>query len=256
METFYIIYFFIVGTIFGSFYNVVGYRLPNGMSIIKPGSHCPDCNHKLSPLELIPILSYIIQGGKCKNCKKKIPLFYPIFEALTGILFVITYLVFGLTWELLIGITFISVLVVVILSDYKYMIIPDELLLVGGLLIIIEKFFINGISDVGNSLLSGFIAALVILAIKLLGDFIFKKESMGGGDIKLMFFIGLCLPFPIAILPIFIGTFIALPISIIIFVIKKDNMLPFGPYLSMGALILFLYQIAANDLYQFMLNIY
>ena len=73
MELYYLIVFFIFGLIFGSFYNVVGYRLPNNMSLINPSSHCPKCNHKLGPFELIPVFSYLFQGGKCKNCKIKFP---------------------------------------------------------------------------------------------------------------------------------------------------------------------------------------
>ena len=75
-----IVLFFIFGTIFGSFYNVVGYRIPKGESLLYPSSHCTKCNHKLSPLELIPIFSFLIQGGKCRKCKDKISWFYPIFE--------------------------------------------------------------------------------------------------------------------------------------------------------------------------------
>ena len=76
METYYLFVFFIFGLVFGSFFNVVGYRLPLKMSLIKPASHCPQCDHKLTALELIPVFSYLFQGGKCKNCGKKIPIFY------------------------------------------------------------------------------------------------------------------------------------------------------------------------------------
>ena len=255
METLYIIYFFICGTVFGSFYNVVGYRVPKGMSIIHPGSHCPSCNHKLTSIELIPILSYIIQGGKCKNCKTHIPMFYPCFELMTGLLFVVAYLIFGLTWQLLIAVTFLSILIIVILSDFKYMIIPDELLLVGIIMIIAEKSLLFSSTTAFNALISGIVAFAVMLFIQLLGDFIFKKESLGGGDIKLMFFIGLCLPLPISVLPIFLGTFIALPISIIMMIIKKDHMLAFGPYLSVAAIALFLLQVTSESFYQIILKL-
>ena len=86
---------FILGLVFGSFYNVVGYRLPNNMSIAFPASHCPNCNHKLKFYELIPVLSYIFLKGKCSSCKKRISIFYPFFELLTAILFTISYLIFG-----------------------------------------------------------------------------------------------------------------------------------------------------------------
>ena len=88
-----IIGLFILGTIFGSFYNVVGYRIPKGESILYPSSHCPKCNHELKAYELIPILSFVFLGGKCKKCKSKISFFYPIFELLTGIGFSVSYLV-------------------------------------------------------------------------------------------------------------------------------------------------------------------
>ena len=90
----YSIMIFIIGICFGSFFNVVGYRLPNDMSIIYPPSHCTNCNHKLGALELIPILSYIFQKGRCKHCHEKISLFYPMFELLTGVLFVLGYLAY------------------------------------------------------------------------------------------------------------------------------------------------------------------
>ena len=256
METFYIIYFFIVGTVFGSFCNVAGDRIPNGMSIIKPSSHCDNCNHKLKAIELIPIISYLFQRGRCKNCKIKLSIEYPIFEALTGILFALSYVVFGFNLEIIIALTFISILIIVMISDYHYMVIPDIVMLYGIVLIIVEQYIIYDLNTVINSIISGLVAYGVMWLTKLLGDTIFKKESLGVGDIKLMFFIGLCLPLPISILPIFIGSLIALPISIIILIYKKNNMLPFGPYLSMAAIILFLLQISWNDFYNFMINLY
>ena len=136
--------FFMIGAIFGSFYYVVAYRIPKGESIIYPSSHCPNCNHKLGPLELIPIFSYLFQLGKCKNCKQKISIFYPLFEIACGLLFGFSYLLNGLDWNLFICITFVSMIMIVILSDYYYMIIPDSVLIVFSCLLIIEMFFING----------------------------------------------------------------------------------------------------------------
>ena len=119
---------FILGLCFGSFFNVVGYRLPNKMSISYPPSHCPNCNHKLGPLELIPVLSYIFQFGKCKHCKEKISIFYPIFELLTGILFVLCYLSYKEVYPEILYIVFAclftSSIIIIMISDIKYMIIP------------------------------------------------------------------------------------------------------------------------------------
>ena len=88
-----IISLFIIGTIFGSFYNVVGYRVPKGQSLLYPSSHCPKCNHSLKPLELVPVLSFVFLKGKCFNCKTQISLFYPIFELITGIAFSVSYII-------------------------------------------------------------------------------------------------------------------------------------------------------------------
>ena len=127
MEIYYAIVLFVFGTIFGSFYNVVGDRVADGKSIIYPPSHCPKCKHRLTPLELVPILSYLFQGGKCKNCKCKIPLFHPLYEIFVGVLFMFSYISFGFTGDLVIAITFVSMLAIIIVSDYYYMIIPDEM---------------------------------------------------------------------------------------------------------------------------------
>ena len=126
MKIYFTIVFFLLGTILGSFYNVVGYRLCKNESIIKPGSHCPKCNHKLSFLELIPVLSYIFLKGRCKVCKEKISLFYPLIELFTGLLFATCFYSFGFSYDLIIGLALVSLLSIVIVSDVNFYIIPDE----------------------------------------------------------------------------------------------------------------------------------
>lgn len=242
MELYYAIVLFVFGTIFGSFYNVVGDRVADGKSIIYPPSHCPKCKHRLTPLELVPIFSYLFQGGKCKNCKCKIPLFHPLYEIFVGLLFMFSYISFGFTGDLVIAITFVSMLAIIIVSDYYYMIIPDEILIFFGVTLALEVLLINGIDAFGISLLSGIISFGVMFLIKLFGDFIFKTESMGGGDIKLLFFLGFILGWPQALLSIFLGSIIGLPISLIVLKIKNTNIIPFGPFLALGAIIILLTQ--------------
>ncbi|MDD2489754.1 MAG: prepilin peptidase [Bacilli bacterium] len=233
--------FFIFGLIMGSFYNVVGYRLPQGMSILKPSSHCPKCKKKLTIWELIPVFSYLWQNGKCTKCKTKISLFYPVIEALTGILFVICYLIFGLSMEVLVAMIFVSVLLVSTISDLKYMIIPDEILLLGGIMLFITRLTME--YRFINLILMAIIPFIVLYLIKLLGDFLFKKESLGGADIKLMVIFGLVLGWESTILTIFLASFIALPISLIVLNKYKTNVIPFGPFLSIAALITYFQQI-------------
>lgn len=243
MDIYYMIVFFIFGTIFGSFYNVVGDRLPEGKSIVKPSSHCPKCDHKLTPLELIPIFSYLLQGGKCKNCGSKIPIMHPLFELASGILFALAYYSFKLTPQLLIALTFISILLIIFISDIEYMIIPDEVLIIGLIILSIEKLFIFGFSDLLYSIFNGLICFILMYLLKKLGDFLFKKESMGGGDIKLLFVFGFVLGWPMAIVSIFLGSIVGLPISLIVVLKKLPHEIPFGPLLSLGAVIILLLQI-------------
>lgn len=243
MDIYFCFVFFVLGTILGSFYNVVGYRLPRGESIIYPPSHCPNCNHQLKPWELIPIVSFILQGGKCTSCHKKISLYYPIFEAVCGLLFMFAYLSYGFTLDLIIPLTFISMLIIIMVSDYYYMIISDEVLVVFGIAIIIEQALIYGISTVPMMLVNGLISFIIMFLLKLFGDFLFKKESMGGGDIKLLLIFGLVLGWSNALFAIILGAFVGLPISMAILAMKKTHIIPFGPFLSVGALIILLFKL-------------
>jgi len=224
----------------GSFYNVVGYRIPKGESLLYPPSHCTKCNHKLGPLELIPIFSFLLLGGKCRKCKDKISWFYPLFEFSSGVLFAISYLVFGISLECLYSIVFVSMLLILIISDYQTMIIPDSVLIVSSALLIIIKFFMTNIEVVGISLLHALASFIFMLLLKLLGDFLFKKESMGGGDIKLLAVFGFVLGFPMSVVTVFLSAFIALPISLIILKLKKTHEIPYGPFLAIAAIIIFL----------------
>ncbi len=252
MNYLFCIFFLLLGMILGSFYNVVGWRLPKGESIIYPPSHCPNCNHQLKILDLIPVFSFILQRGKCRYCKNKIAWYYPVFEFLCGIVFMLCYLVFGITPELLKALTFVSMLIIIMVSDFNYMIIPDEVLLFFGCLLALEIGIIDGYKVLISSLINGLIAFVVMYLLKTLGDFMFKKESMGGGDIKLMFIFGLVLGAPLAIISIFIGSLVGLPISLILLSKNSEHIVPFGPYLSIGAIIILLLNIDFNTLINFL----
>jgi len=235
--------FFMLGAILGSFYYVVAYRIPKGESIISPPSHCPNCNHRLGPLELVPIFSWLFQGGKCKNCKCKISIFYPLFEIVCGLLFGFAFLSYGFSLELIIVLSFISMIVIIILSDIYYMIISDGVLIFFGLSIFIEMIFIYDIKYALMHLLYGLISFVIMYSLKLLGDFIFKKESMGGGDIKLLFVFGLMFGWQMSIVSIFLAAIIGLPISLILMKKDSDHVIPFGPYLGIASLIIVLFKI-------------
>lgn len=238
LTTIYSLFFFISGTIFGSFYNVVGYRVPQKKSIVFPPSHCTSCNNRLKTLELIPIFSYLFLGGKCKNCKSEVSIMYPFMELFTGLLFFLSYLVFGLSLELIISLLFVSLSTIVIVSDLRYMIIPNEIIIIFYILILGSRLILNGTYDITNVILDSLLPFLFLYFIKIFGDKLFKKETLGGGDVKLMLIIGLLLGWGNGIISIFIGTFIAFPIAIYYYFKDKEHMLPFGPYLCIGALLI------------------
>lgn len=234
------VYIFIIGLLFGSFYNVVGMRLPNNESIIFPGSHCENCNHKLSWYENIPLFSYILLKGKCKSCHAKISVWYPAIELFTGMLFLISYYVFGLTTEFFISIIISSLVSIIFVSDINYYIILDSPLIIGSILIIIIKLISFGLKEALISIGSGLLVFGVMYLIMLLGNFIFKKESLGGGDIKLSFVAGLVLGPKLGIMYIVFGAFLAFPYAMYITIRNKENMLPFGPFLISSLLIIYL----------------
>ncbi len=239
MEVYYSIIIFIFGLLFGSFYNVVGFRLPKNLSIISPGSFCPKCNHELKWYELIPVFSYIFLAGKCKCCKNKISLFYPCTELITGILFMFSYLFFGFSGEFIISLMIVSYLMIVIVSDINYLIIPDEVTLFFVIATTIVKFVAFGLGDTLYSLLSALLLFIAMYLIMLIGNKLFKKESLGGGDIKLMFFVGLVIGPIEGLFSLFLSSLIALPISLLLYWKNKSTIVPFGPFILIALIMIY-----------------
>lgn len=244
MTLYYTIIFFIIGTVFGSFYNVVGYRLPKNESVLKPKhSYCPKCHHQLTSLELIPVLSFLFQKGKCKNCRAPISFFYPFIELLTGALFAVSFYSFGFSYELVIALMLSSLFSIVIVSDLNYLIIPDEVTVIAAVVISIVTFLNKGIEDGLIALGSGVLLFAIMYFIMLLGNFLFKRESLGGADVKLMFVAGLSLGPILGIIVIFLSSVIALPVSLILYVVNKEKVIPFGPFIVASILMLFLLKV-------------
>ena len=267
MVVYYSIVVFLFGLLFGSFYNVVGYRIPNNMSIVKPGSFCPKCKHELKWYELIPVFSFIIQGGKCRKCKCKISFFYPIIELLTGTLFLISYLIFGISGEFVIGILTSSFLVIVIVSDFNYLVISDEVTLFFSAASIILQFILFGFSMFLSALVYGFLLFSMMYFIMLFGSTLMKEEALGGGDVKIMFFVGTVLSVinPIVVtdfstyallincfFEIFVASCIAAPFAILNYFSKKERVVPFGPFILLASLILFF---TSFNILDFLLNL-
>ena len=234
-----IVIFFIMGLIFGSFYNVVAYRLSNNISLINPvRSMCPNCKKELGILELIPIFSYVFLKGKCSICKEKISLFYPFIELLTGINFALSYYLSGFSIDLLIMLILFSYFSIVIYSDFKYMIIPDEVTIVTVILtlilIVIKGLYLN--------ILVGFISFLSTYLFAKIISLILKKDAMGGGDIKLMFFVGLLLNYN-ALLAFFISSFLAFPAAFYVTLKNKNSKIAFGPFILLATIIIYIFKL-------------
>lgn len=247
------VFIFIIGLLLGSFYNVVGIRLLNKESIIFPGSHCPKCNHYLAWYENIPVISYILLAGKCKSCKQKISIIYPAMEILTGILFVVSYFLFGINYNFFIALIISSLVVLIFITDTKHMIILDEVLVVSGVLIFIVNIIYKGVLYSLLSLGNGLIIFFAMYSLMLFGNFLFKKESLGGGDIKLSFIAGMILGVPVGIFYIIIASFLAFPYAVYISIKNNDGTLPFGPFLVTS---LFLCFCNLNLLLEFINNLF
>ena len=251
LKIFYTVVIFIFGLLFGSFFNVVGWRVPKGLSIVKPGSFCPKCKHKLRWYELIPVFSYLIQGGKCRSCKARIAPFYTITELFTGILFALSYWFLGFSFEFIIAVITASFFSIVLVSDINFLIIPDQFTLIISAIVVILRLVLVGAEDAIFSLIYGIGAFVIMYLLMILGNFILKKESLGGGDIKLMFYIGIAIGPWMSLFSIFLSSFIAFPLSLFLFIKNKNNVIPYGPFLLMACFIIIIFKI---DIYS-ILNI-
>ncbi len=235
------IYLFVLGAVFGSFYTVIGLRRPLNQSIIKPASHCEECNHQLKWYELIPLISFLIQRGKCRYCGTKISFIYPLIEILSGSLFALSFYLFGFAYNTLIMLFISSLLIIIFVSDFKYYIILDGPLIIFGILILLIKYFQSDLKTILFSLLSGFCLLGVMLLVKFIGDKLFKRESLGGGDIKLAFLIGFIVGFKLGLVSLILSSFIALPYAFYVILSKNNDEMPLGPFLISSLLIVFIF---------------
>ncbi|MBO0960713.1 prepilin peptidase [Neobacillus sp. MM2021_6] len=224
---------FIYGITFGSFYNVVGLRVPLNQSIVKPRSHCPNCNHTLTAIDLIPVLSYLFLRGKCRRCKAPISPFYPIIELITGILFMMAPILMGWSFEIIIAWTLVSLMVIIFVSDIHYMIIPDKVLLVFSVIFLIERCFLP-LSPWWDSALGAVVGFSLLLLIAVV-----SKGGMGGGDIKLFAVIGFALGTKLVLISFFLATFFGAFFGVIGMMtgkVKKRKPIPFGPFIAIGTI--------------------
>ena len=255
MTTLYIIIFFILGCLMGSFLTVIGYRLPKHEDFIKTRSHCDKCNHVLSLLDMVPIISYLLLKKRCRYCKAKIDSLSSWMEFFTGVLFALSYTIFGFNYQLLISLGIVCMLIIISVSDISYYIIPDEVLIFFTGYFLIINTLSNNVMYALTTILNGLIMFVVMYGIMILGNILFKKESLGGGDIKLMFVIGLVISPLLGLFSIFFASVFALPVSLIILVRKKKNLIPFGPFLIISFMFIYFTKIDVNMIINFIKSI-
>jgi len=236
----YPVYVFLVlmGLSIGSFLNVVIYRLPLGKSVIKPRSACPSCGIVIPWYHNIPVLSYLILRGKCAGCGTKISPRYLFVELVTCSIVVGYYIWLGPAWQTLGYILLTMALLVVFLIDCKHYIIPDQITYPGIVLGLLFAF-VNPDLTIIDSGIGLLIGGGGLLLIALLGDWIFKKESMGGGDIKLSAMLGAFLGWQKILFVFIAASIIGLIVSIFAMMLssslRENRRIPFGPFLATAA---------------------
>ena len=238
--------FFIYGLVFGSFFNVVGLRVPKRESIVRPPSHCTVCDRNLTIKDLVPVFSYVFLKGKCRGCGTKIHWVYPVMELATGLLFAFAYYQLGFTLELVVALLFISLLVIITVSDIAYMLIPDKILLFFLIPLIVLRVF-EPLSPWWDSIVGAVVGFGVLFLIAIV-----SKGGMGGGDIKLFFVIGLVLGWVPTLLTLFLASIIGTVIGVISLRRTKQGRktpIPFGPSIAIAAIIAYFYGESLVDWY-------
>jgi len=242
-EALILILLFVLGGSVGSFLNVCIVRIPEKLSIVMPPSHCPRCKKPIAFYDNIPLLSYMILGGRCRNCKQPIPFRYFVVELLTAAVLPGLYVWYGLTLPLALSFIFCAALIVITFIDLQLQIIPDMISLPGIPLCFLCSFVVPWTTPLESAI--GILVGGGVLYGVAAGYYFFrKKEGMGGGDIKLLAMIGAFLGWKGALVALVVGAFAGSIIGITVMLLKGKDMkyaIPFGPFLSLGALCSLLY---------------
>ncbi len=248
-----------LGLVVGSFLNVIIYRLPRNLSIVTPPSSCTSCKVPIKWHDNIPVLSFLALLGKCRNCKAKISWQYPLVEILTAALF---FFVFFTQFSVeaksiaksVMMIYLASCMVALTFIDFEFKILPDKITLSGLLLCItactvFPHLHYGKLANLGNenlsalttSLFSAFFGAAVVYLVGFFGELIFRKEAMGFGDVKYMAMLGAILGWKLVLVTFFLACLFGACYGILLFLVTKERYLAFGPFISLGALVLLFY---------------
>lgn len=241
-------FIFIVGLCFGSFLNVCIHRMPRGESIVNPPSHCPGCIKSIAWYDNIPVLSFLILMGKCRYCGTRISSRYFFVELASGALWLSLWFMYGFSWVFAAGVVLLSILLAVSVIDLETGLIPDKFTFPGmtiGLILSAvspqlhdQILWYRGLTHSAIGLLAG---GGILFAIGMLGNFLFRKESMGGGDVKLLAMLGAFLGWKKVILIFLFSPLTALPFALYAKFVEKGETIPFGPFLAVTGAWMFIY---------------
>ena len=229
----------VVGLCFGSFLNVCILRLPKDQSLLRPPSTCPHCGHRIAWFDNIPVVSWLVLRGKCRQCGAGISVQYPLIELLVGLIWLACYLLYGLTLHGLAGAVLGTILLGIGITDARHYLIPDEYTW-GGLALGLALSLEGGWQGFVYAVIGAATGFGLLYVVGEVGRWLFKEEAMGGGDIKMMAMVGSFVGWKGVLLTIFagalFGTLIFVPLSL-----RKKRLVPFGVFLAVGAAVTFIW---------------
>ncbi|MGQ9645232.1 MAG: prepilin peptidase [Thermodesulfobacteriota bacterium] len=233
----------IFGAIVGSFLNVCIYRIPRGESIVFPGSRCPRCQRPIPFYDNIPLISYLLLKAKCRYCQGPISPQYPLVEGVTALSSFFLFIQFGISWSYVFYFVFLSSLIAITVIDLYHQIIPDVISLPGIGVGLIASFILPQLTFL-NSLTGLLLGGGSLYLVATLYHWLFKREGMGGGDVKLLAMIGAFLGWKAVVLTILLGSLVGSIVGVVVILIKGKDFkyaIPFGPFLSLGAALALFY---------------
>ena len=242
----------LLGALIGSFLNVCIYRLPRHESIVWPGSHCPACSKPIAWYDNVPILGYLMLAGRCRACSVSIPLHYPVVEALNTAGYLAMLWFFGPTMVAAVYAILFSALLVVAGTDLSHQIIPNTVTFPGIVLGLVSAATILPLGLL-NGLIGLLVGGGILWLLAWASPYLFGKEGMGGGDIKLLAMIGAFLGWKLALMTIMIGSLVGSVVGVSLLtahVIKREQYIPFGPFLVLGAVSALFFGTAILEWYQ------
>jgi leader peptidase (prepilin peptidase) / N-methyltransferase len=270
---------FLFGLLIGSFLNVCIVRIPAGKSIVLPASSCPKCGAPIKPYDNIPVISYLLLGGKCRGCRTKISPMYPLVELLNGALYLVCYLAFGMTIETIKWSIFSSLLLILVFTDLRERILPDVINYTGFAIALVMSLFLSPSDGSALWIANHYFAFAPPMPVISLADAIFgaafgsgilwiisegyfrlrKREGMGLGDVKMMLMAGAFLGLKRTVLTILLGSILGSIIGVAFIAIRRkgtDYELPFGTFLGAGALIVVFYGTPFVNWYMSLLRVH